>query len=236
MRSLTAPLGLFFALGLIGCSGGGKGQSATVDPHGVGAPCQSSTDCAAPLFCNSDPVNHLLDQQCTAACDSAQPCDTSLGSSAACLLANLCVRACASNADCPTGAVCNSNMWCERVAPPPVLTNQHCMGMALGCAAIKGTDADCSDVPGCSRKELCVGKPDSCYSQGLSCSTVYGCRYDIDLQGCTGEPSPCDAYSDHYNCDSTLGCSWDYECVGTPRPCELLTAAVCESQPGCFLQ
>jgi hypothetical protein len=236
MRSLFAPLGLVFALGFIGCSAGGGGPSAAVDAHGVGAPCQSSADCEAPLFCNSDPVNHLLDQQCTAACDSAQPCDTSLGSSAACILGDLCVRACASDADCPSGTACNSSRWCERIASPPASTNLHCVGTSLGCAAIKGTGANCSDVPGCSRNELCVGKPESCYSQGLGCGSVSGCEYDISLEGCTGEPSPCDLNSTYYYCGDVLGCSWDYECVGTPRPCELLTAAACEKQPGCFLQ
>jgi len=237
MRTIIAAFGLAFATGLVGCSGGDSGRTdGGIDAHGLGAPCQSSADCAAPLFCNYDPVKHLLDQQCTAACDSAQPCDEALGSSAACILANLCVRACASNADCPTGTACNSNSWCERAAPPPVSTNLRCMGTALGCAAIKGTRANCSDVPGCSRHELCVGEPESCYSQGLDCSSVHGCRYDIDLQGCTGDPDPCDGYSGHYYCNNTRGCSWDFECIGTPRPCELLTAAVCEAQPGCFLR
>jgi len=232
MHSPFAPLGLIFVLGFIGCSDGG---GATVDPHGVGARCQSSTDCAAPLFCNSDPVDHVLDHQCTAPCDSAQPCGDSLGASAACILAGLCVRTCASDDDCPTGTACNNNQWCEAVAPPPVSTNLRCTGTALGCASIKGTGVDCSDVPGCSADWNCVGEPEPCSSQGSECGSVHGCNYKIRV-GCTGEPSPCNEYSGHYECNTTHGCSWDFQCVGTPRRCELLTAAVCEAQPGCFLQ
>jgi hypothetical protein len=235
MRTLFPSLAFAFSMSFIGCSGDDS-SNVPVDPHGIGAPCRSSADCVAPLFCNSDPVGHLLDQQCTAACDATQPCTVSLGQSAACLVADLCVRACASNNDCPSGTACNSNAWCERLPSQPAPTNLHCSGKALGCAAIKGTGANCSDVPGCSRQELCVGKPESCYSQGLDCSSVNGCKYDIDLAGCTGDPSPCDSYSGHYYCNNTRGCSWDFECAGTPRPCELLTAAVCEAQPGCFLQ
>jgi len=63
MRSLFAPLGLGLVLGLVGCGGRGAGRDAEADSHGVGATCQSSADCAESLFCNSDPVDHLLDQR-----------------------------------------------------------------------------------------------------------------------------------------------------------------------------
>ena len=60
MRSLFAPFGFAFALCFIGCSGSDDaGNGAVFDVHGVGAPCESSADCLAPLFCNSDPVKHL---------------------------------------------------------------------------------------------------------------------------------------------------------------------------------
>ena len=233
MRNYLALLLAVFTLLGAACSSG-DGSPSPVDPRSIGANCESSSDCESGLFCNTNPVDDLLDSQCTAPCAVTQPCSASFGPSAACLLSNLCIRTCTADADCPSGTHCNQHLWCERTAAPPTPTTLRCVGNAMGCAAIDKVHFDCSDVPGCSSEERCVGQPEPCSSQGFDCPL--GCSYDIDLEGCTGAPWACDSYSNAYDCERVVGCSWDFFCVGTPRSCELLTADVCEKMPGCTLE
>jgi len=233
MRFPSFRLLLVLSLCLVAC-GSGAGTAA-LNAHGVGSLCQSDADCTSPLFCNVDPVGHVVDQQCTEPCDYSQPCTTSLGASA-CIGASLCVHTCNADSDCPTGTVCNSDYWCQRGDRLPSNSDLRCTGTPLGCAAVKDTDEDCEEAPGCQKVEQCTGDARSCYDQGLSCTELVGCEYDIDLEGCTGTPPACSMNSDDHYCNLTLGCLWDYSCVGTAKPCEALTAAACAYQPGCTLQ
>lgn len=235
MRISTVSVSALLVLCAQACSSSSAPTSVELPrARALGAPCESSADCEPVLFCNVDALDDAFERQCTAPCDANQPCEASLGPTAVCLLSNLCVRACTTDADCPAGTACNDNFWCKRVAAAPIPTTLHCTGTALGCAAIKGTATSCSDVPGCASAERCVGEPEACSSQGLDCPS--GCKYDISFKGCIGAPDPCSTYSTHRPCNDVRGCTWDFFCVGTPRPCELLTAAVCEKEPGCTLQ
>ena len=214
-------------------SGCGSESSGRPGAGSLGAPCQTSADCSGSLFCPLDSPQHVLDGQCSATCDSSNACDASLGPSRACIGANLCVRDCVNDSDCPAGTTCNDYQWCQRTHSTPVASGLRCAGVPLGCWN-NTNGSDCEHAPGCYMSPACVGEVADCSEQS-TCGYARGCHYDLDLHRCAGDASPCNSLGHGFTCENTTGCHVGESCGGIPTPCEELTATSCKLQPGCSL-
>jgi hypothetical protein len=113
-----------------------------------------------------------------------------------------------------------------------------CAGTPLAC----GGQSSAGCAPGCTPVGACSGGTFDCGNVPESiCTTnqVTGCyysTYDYSPMVCTpltaGTNPPCDGLTSQTICEGA-GCTWS-ACTGTAEPCEVLSAAECTSQPGCF--
>jgi hypothetical protein len=81
------------------------------DAEPLGGKCQTDLGCQIGLQCEH--LSGVMNGQCAATCNAASSCQERFGSSSMCLGADLCARTCDTNADCPSGSLCNDYRWCE---------------------------------------------------------------------------------------------------------------------------
>lgn len=82
------------------------------DAKPLGGVCENTRDCRKGTRCIE--YESILEGQCSTPCNADSICLNAFGSSALCLGADLCARACQSAFDCPSETFCNSYHWCER--------------------------------------------------------------------------------------------------------------------------
>lgn len=78
----------------------------------LSASCTFDVDCRAGLTCTD--VYGVMSGQCSLRCSSTESCRQRFGPRSLCIGADVCVRTCTRDADCPTGTRCNGYEWCER--------------------------------------------------------------------------------------------------------------------------
>lgn len=86
--------------------------SRAPDARPLGSICESTHECRKGTSCIQ--YESVLQGQCAAPCNADSICVNAFGSSALCLGADLCARACRTSADCPADTYCNGYAWCER--------------------------------------------------------------------------------------------------------------------------
>jgi hypothetical protein len=212
-------------------SGAGGGDPGTTG--GIGAPCESTTDCKAGLDCHFDTVNYIGHKQCTAACDLSNPCEDRFGSQTFCIGADICVQSCRDSADCPAKTVCSSNKWCKREGPGSGVPS--CGGIATPCSLLG--DAQCTSALGCLSDGACTGSAHDCftYFSDIGCSLQTGCYWSSSSKTCSGVAESCGSMFGQISCTDQEGCRWSSTCTGTPLACSDLTPSTCSDQPGCVL-
>ena len=216
-------------------SSDGKGAYVTDEADGVGAPCESDSDCRNNLRCHSDFENYVGHGQCTAACDTTNECEAAYGEVTMCIGAHICVAECLREDDCPPQTRCSTNGWCERGGAGS--GNPYCSGTATSCWALVD-EFDCRGSYGCNYEGDCGGVAPSCYSQSssYSCNALEGCYWSSSSSSCSGSSRSCSSFSSDLTCGWQEGCSWSATCSGTPaESCEELSASLCEYTPGCFI-
>jgi hypothetical protein len=206
-----------------GLSGGG------VNYKDVGKPCESSDDCKGSLTCHYDTKDYIGHLQCTQDCASSDECSESFGQGSFCIGANICVRACVTDADCDTGTICNEQRWCERTGSKP-----KCVGVATACSL--RTAGYCLSTFGCSWSSSCTGSPWSCSSfyTSVTCQEQ-GCTWSSSSKHCSGTPTPCILKATQLSCFDVSGCEWESTCSGIPTSCTAIAASLCDLQTGCYL-
>ncbi len=195
----------------------------------IGKACETSQECGADLVCHTDTQNYIGHHQCTESCQG----DTCPAGSK-CIGAEICVAECTTSADCPEKSTCSKNGWCSRTGPGSGVP--FCDGIASSCySAIDSLS--CIKIRGCSGNGDCAGISDSCYSQysSFSCTSLDGCSWSSTQKKCSGVSRSCTGYSSEFSCKDQTGCRWDFECSGTPNPCDGLPVSVCTDQTGCFV-
>lgn len=216
-----------------GGSGGGQITGGTSGkPTIVGKPCEVTSDCPSGLSCHTD-ADYISHLQCTTYCDKSDTCEA-IEPGSFCIGANVCVRACITDADCAPKTRCGAAGWCERTGPGSGVP--YCGGFATPCGLL--TDLTCSSSFGCRDDSECRGLAESCYSQfsSFDCNSQDGCFWSSSSDNCSGSAHSCSTYSYGAGCESQQGCYWSANCTGTPRDCEDTPAALCNSQPGCAMQ
>jgi hypothetical protein len=109
-----------------------------------------------------------------------------------------------------------------------------CAGVATDCSLV----ASCATTRGCSEQGSCGGLSYECFGQigDFSCISIRGCIWDSTTNSCTGSSWPCNLFNGEASCVGQLGCHWSTTCGGSATPCSLIPAALCTTQPGCFLE
>jgi len=80
----------------------------------LGGLCAISFECKSGSICIQDnPVNGVMEGQCSMGCSATTACAEQFGDSAVCV-GDVCARACRQTGDCPDGTSCNTDGWCER--------------------------------------------------------------------------------------------------------------------------
>jgi len=218
--------------GTVGGSGGsGSGGGSAKPLSKIGKPCETSADCPSGLNCRMD-TDFIAHKQCTLSCNDDPTCEAAEAGSF-CIGANVCVHACATNADCGPKTRCGSAGWCERTGPGSGVP--YCSGFATPCSLL--TDLTCTLAPGCQDDSECSGFVESCYSQfdSFSCNDLDGCFWSSVSKSCSGSAKSCTSYFLRSSCEFQPGCSWRERCSGTPRSCDDTLSALCSNQPGCSL-
>ena len=82
------------------------------DAKALGGLCDSTYECRLGSRCID--VDGVMRGQCSTSCNSSVSCANAFGSTAFCLGADLCARACQTSSDCLPGTECNDYSWCER--------------------------------------------------------------------------------------------------------------------------
>lgn len=203
--------------------------------NGLGKPCESDTDCAAPLLCRFDPTDYIAHKQCAYPCAAESDCTSKFGEYSMCIGANICVTKCIVQSDCPAKTQCITSDWCERTGPGSGVP--YCTGSALPCGG--RTETECFASLGCNENfGTCSGIVESCFSQFSSygCYSILGCSWDSSTQSCYGSAESCDLMAGEATCGLQPGCSWaPGSCSGTPEACDQVPAALCSESPGCTL-
>lgn len=234
-RAVAVLLTLVPVVSLGACYGGDTGGTSSTDPHGLGTICNLGSDCSENFFCNTDPAVSAPQGQCTLPCGDSALCTEFAGPRSRCTSANVCVRSCLSDEDCPTETACSAAGYCNR-SVPRAPAGARCTGTPKGCGDVTATGENCEDAPGCVEVARCVGTPTPCNKQPVDGCGFSGCFFNIDTALCDGTPNACESAPGPGSCDDISGCTYTHPCVGTPEPCESLRPSQCVLQPGCAQQ
>ena len=134
-------------------------------------------------------------------------------------------------------------------------TNQGMCSLLAGCtwsdatSACSGTPSACSSsssdlslclTRGCTwinGAGYCYGTPTACSANMTSAACLAANCSWSSTPSCAGTPDGCWNFRTYHECYAA-GCEFhngDPSCTGAPTPCSQLSAATCNSQPGCSL-
>lgn len=167
---------LFFLL----VAGAGLTLGACSCPGGIGAVCQSNTDCANTLTC-------LDTKTCATKCASDMNC----GSGEKCSTSKGCIpdTGCGADSDCLTGQACTSGGTCAQSCQGAGSCGSTAVCLQSGtCTAKCTTAADCASGEKCSTTGGCVpnagcGANNDC-AAGQLCDSLGRCVNDCRTAGC----------------------------------------------------